>query len=207
MVEVPVYDMQGNTLQSLRVDEAAFGGTVNVALLKQAVVAYHTNSHQGSAATRGRGQVTGSTKKLFRQKGTGRARRGAGKTNLLRGGGMAFAKQPHRARHDLPRKARRQALHSAILAKLLGEDLAVVDGMKMGEPKTKPVARLLKTIGLDRGCVLALAERDDTIYRSARNLPRVDVRTVAELNALDVAKRRKMLLTREAMDSLLKGSK
>ena len=205
MVEVPVYDMQGNRLETLQVDEAVFGGRVNAALLKQAVVAYHTNSHQGSAATRGRAQVAGSGRKPFRQKGTGNARRGAGRTNIMRGGGMAFAKRPYRVRHELNRKMRRKALHSAILAKLFGSNLLVVDELKLDQPKTKPVAHLLATLAADRGCVLALAQRDDVIYRSARNLPRVDVRTVSELNALAVVNRKKMLVTREAMDTLLEG--
>jgi large subunit ribosomal protein L4 len=205
MVEVPVYDMQGAKVGTLDVDEAKFGGQVNVALLKQAVVAYHTNSHQGSAATRSRGQVEGSTRKLYKQKGTGNARRGPLRTNLMRGGGVAFGKVPHRHRHSLSRQERRGALNSAILAKLLGSDLMVVEGLKLDRPRTKPMANLLAKLQVPGSCVLTLAERDDVIYRSTRNLPRVDVRTVAELNAFDVAKRRTMLLTREAMDVLLGG--
>jgi len=207
MVEVPIYNMQGDQIETLSVDEAAFGGEVNVALLKQAVVAYHTNSHQGSAATRGRGQVAGSTRKLFRQKGTGNARRGPIRTPVVRGGGTTFAKRPHRVRHRLNRHMRRRALDSAILAKLLGSNLLVVDALNVETPKTKPMAELLGKLDITRGCVLTLAQRDDAVYRSVRNIPRVDVRTVAELNAFDVTRRRKMLLTREAMDTLLEGSK
>ncbi|MFW6154544.1 MAG: 50S ribosomal protein L4 [Planctomycetota bacterium] len=207
MLEVPVYDMQGNALEKLQVDPAAFGGEVNAALLKQAVVAYHTNSHQGSANTRGRGDVRGSTRKLFRQKGTGNARRGAPKTNLLRGGGVAFAKPPSPARHTLTKKMRHKALQSAILAKLLGEDLLVVQDLKLDAPKTRTIATLLDKLQVHRSCLLALARRDDVIYRSTRNIPKTAVRTVEELNAWDVAGRQKMVVSRRAMDALLEGAK
>lgn len=205
MVEVPVYNTEGKQIETLKVDEQTFGGEVNAALLKQAVVAYHTNQHQGSAATRGRGQVAGSDRKLYRQKGTGYARRGNIRTNIMRGGGVAFAKQPYRVRLSMNRKMRRKALDSAILAKLLGQSLLVVDGLKLETPKTKTVAGVLDKLSIDRSCLLALAQRDDVLYRSARNIPDVTVRTVAELNAFDVATRQKMLLTRDAMETLLQG--
>lgn len=207
MLEVPVYDMQGSELEKLQVDEAAFGGEVNVALLKQAVVAYHTNSHQGTAATRSRGMVSGSTKKLFRQKGTGNARRGARRTVVLRGGGVAFAKRPNPVRQSMSKKMRAKALDSAILAKMLGEDLVVVDGLKLDAPRTKVVVGMLGKLKIDRSCLLTTAERDEVLYRSARNIPKTAVRTLAELNAFEVAKRQKMVVTREAMTTLLEGKK
>jgi len=207
MLEVPVYDMQGKELDKLQVDADAFGGEVNVALLKQAVVAYHTNSHQHSAASRGRGDVSGSGRKLFRQKGTGNARRGARRTNVLRGGGVAFAKKPQPTRHTLTTKMRRKALHSALLAKMLGEDLMVVEGLKMDAPRTKTIVGMLDKLNVNRSCLLTVAERDDVIYRSARNIPKTAVRTVSELNAWDVAKRQKMVVSREAMDAILQGAK
>lgn len=203
MLEVPVYDMQGNKLESMQVDEARLGGEVNPALLKQAMVAYHTNTHQGSAATRSRGMVSGSGKKLFRQKGTGNARRGTLRTNKVRGGGVAFAKVPHRVRHDMPKKMRRKALQTAVLAKILGSDMVVVDGLTLDTPKTKTVVNLLQKMEINRSCVMALGQRDDVIYRSARNIPKMAVRTVGELNAFVVAQKQKMVVTREAMNTLL----
>ena len=203
MLEVPVYNTSGEKVESLQVDEAAFGGQVNVALLKQAIVAYHANRRQGSATTRSRGLVVGSTRKLFRQKGTGNARRGARRTNVLRGGGVAFAKVPHDYGKRLPRKMRRAALDSAILAKILGEDLMVVDGLKIDAPRTREMAVVLRNLAVDRSCLLALGERDRNVYLSARNIPDLTVRIAEELNAFDVATRQKMLVTREAMQALL----
>jgi len=203
VLEVSVYNTDGEKIETLEVDEARFGGSVNIALLKQAIVAYHDHTHPHTAATKGRGQVSGSTRKMFRQKGTGNARRGNRRTNVLRGGGVAFAKSANRAVKRLPRTMRRKALDSAILAKMLGDDLLVVDGLKLDSPATRVVAQVLRKLQINRSCLLTLAENDPVLYKSARNLPDVTVRVAAELNAYDVATRQKMLLTREAMDALL----
>ena len=205
MLDVPVYNTDGEEIDTLAVDEAAFGTTVNVLLLKQAVVAYHANSHLGTAANRGRKQVVGSGRKLFRQKGTGNARRGNSRTNVMRGGGVAFAKNDRRPRKRLPRKMRRKALASAILAKLLGENLIVVEGLAADAPKTKLVVNVLDKLRINRSCLLTLAAGDDNLYKSARNIPDVTVRVAAELNAFDVVNRQKMLVTRDAMNLLLEA--
>ena len=206
MLEVSVYNTTGEVIETLQIEEERFGNTVNVDLLKQAIVAYHANKRQGSAVTKGRGQVTGSTRKVFRQKGTGRARRGNVRTHIVRGGGVTFAKEPRDFRKGLPRKMRRKALDSAILAKLLGHDLLVVEGLEVTEPKTKLVAELLANLKIDRSCLLTIPQRDQVLWKSARNIPDVTVRTAGELNAFDVATRQKMLVTREAMDMLLNRS-
>jgi len=206
MLEVSVYNTAGEMIETLQIDEERFGNTVNVDLLKQAIVAYHANKRQGSATTKGRGQVVGSTRKIFRQKGTGRARRGNVRTHVVRGGGVTFAKEPRDFRKGLPRKMRRRALDSAILAKLLGHDLLVVDGLEVTEPKTRLVAELLANLKINRSCLLTIPERNQALWKSARNIPDVTVRTAGELNAFDVATRQKMLVTREAMDMLLSQS-
>jgi len=203
MLEVPVYNTDGEKTGTLKVDENLLGGTVNVSLLKQAVVTYHANSRQGTVATRSRGMVEGSTRKLYRQKGTGNARRGPVRTNVMKGGGVAFAKVPRDFRKALPRKMRKAALNSAILAKILGGDLLVVEGLSVEAPKTSRVAAIMRNLRIDRSCLLTLAERDRNLYLSARNLPDVTVRIAAELNAADVAVRRKMVVTAPAMQALL----
>ena len=203
MLKVPVCNTTGETIDTLQIDERRFGSTVNVPLLKQAVVAYHANRRQGTLATKGRGQVAGSTRKLFRQKGTGFARRGSARTNIMRGGGSAFAKTLRDFRKRLPKKMRRAALESAILAKIIGNDLAVVDGLKLDGPKTRRMTELLKNIGINRSCLLTLADRDQNIYLSSRNVQDLTVRIAGELNASDVATRRKMLVTTEAMKALM----
>lgn len=202
MLEVPVYDIQGKQVDTLQVDENDFGGYVNEVLLKQAVVAYHANKRQGSASTLTRGMVSGSTAKAFKQKGTGRARRGDMRTPLLRGGGHTFAKAPRDFRKKFPRKMRHRALKSALLAKMLGQDLMVLQGLSMTEPKTKTLVSLLKNLKINRTCLLALGDRDANIHLSSRNIADLTVRTAGELNAFDVATRRKMIVTSEAMSAL-----
>ena len=202
MLEVPVYDIKGKQVETLQVDENDFGGYVNEDLIKQAVVAYHANKRQGSASSLTRGMVSGSTAKAFKQKGTGRARRGDMRTPLIRGGGRAFAKSPRDFRKKLPRKMRQRALQSAILAKMLGQDLMVVDGLSCSQPRTKQMAGVLKNLKINRSCLLALADRDANIHLSSRNIADLTVRTAGELNAFDVATRQKMIVTSEAMSAL-----
>jgi large subunit ribosomal protein L4 len=203
MLEVPVYNTSGEKIDTLRVDEQAFGGSVNLALLKQAIVAYHANLRQGNATTKSRSDVEGSTRKLYAQKHTGNARRGNIRTNIMKGGGTAFAKRTRDFRKGLPRKMRKAALDSAILAKMLGNDLMVLDGLKVEAPKTKQVAGVMRNLKIDRSCLLVQAGADRNVYLSARNIPDVTVRPARELNAFDVATRRKMLVTAEALKELL----
>ena len=203
MVEVPIYDTNGQKVDTWKVEEGLLGGKVNVALLKQAIVNYHANLRQGTVRTKSRADVEGSTRKLYKQKGTGNARRGNIRTNVMRGGGMAFAKRPRDFRTGFPRAMRRAALNSALLAKILGGDLMVVQGLSAGTPKTKPMALLMKKLQINRSCLLALAQADRNLYLSARNLPDLTVRVAADLNAFDVATRQKMLVTSEAMKLIL----
>jgi len=203
MLEVPVYNTDGKKTDTLKIDEAIFGGSVKTALLKQAVVVYHAKQHQGTVATRSRSMVSGSTRKLFKQKGTGNARRGPIRTNIMTGGGVAFGKIPHTPSVRLPRKMRRAALNSAILAKILGENLAVIDGLQIDSPRTKDLAVMMRNLKINRSCLLATAAMDRNVYLSSRNLQDLTVRTAAELNAFEVATRQKMLVTREAMQALI----
>jgi len=202
MLEVPVYDTNGKQVETLQVDENDFGGFVNEDLLKQAVVAYHANKRQGTAANLSRGMVSGSTMKAYKQKGAGRARRGDMRTPLIVGGGRAFAKSTRDHSKRLPRKMRSKALQSAILAKMLGQDLLVLKGLAISEPKTKALAGILKNLKINRSCLLALSDRDSNVYLSSRNIADLTVRTAGELNAFEVATRQKMIVTSEAMSAL-----
>ena len=205
MLDVPVYNEGGDQTETVPVDEASLGGRVRPALLKQAVVMYLANRRQGSATTRSRSMVVGSTKKLYRQKGTGHARMGQSRTAIRRGGGVAFAKRPRSFRQAMPKKMRRLARNNAVLAKILSGDLLLLDQLQYDEPKTKRLAGTLRVLKADRGCVVALAARDENVYKSARNLPRTEVRPVEELNAYDVLSRNRLLMTKEALAWLLGG--
>ena len=203
MLEVPVYNTSGDKIDSVEVDEKLFGSTVNAPLLKQAIVSYHANRRLGTVVTRSRGMVKGSTRKLFRQKGSGNARRGQIRTHVLRGGGVAFGKKNRDFRKKLPQKMRQAALNSALLAKMLGSDLMILDGLKVEAPKTSEMVAVLKNLNINRSCLLALAELDSNVYLSSRNIKDLAVTITSDLNAFDVATRQKMIVTSEAMKALM----
>jgi large subunit ribosomal protein L4 len=203
MIELTVYNTEGQEVNSLKVDESAFGGVVRYPLLKQAIVMYHSAKRVGTAATKSRGLVVGSTRKLHRQKGTGFARAGTRRTGKRVGGGVTFAKIARDFSKSMPKKQRRLARDSAILAKLLGDDVVVVDTLSFENPKTKDFVKVLNNLNIDRSCLVAVGDYDENIYKSARNVPKVAVMPVAELNAADICSHRKMLITYEAFLSVL----
>ena len=203
MISLAVYNTEGKEVESLKVDEAAFGGTVRYSLLKQAIVRHHANSRVGTATTKGRSQVAGSGSKLFRQKGTGNARVGNARTGKRVGGGMIFAKTARDFGKRMPKKQRRRATNSAILAKLLSDNVVVVDGLSLDKPKTKEFVSVLGNLKIDRSCLVALNDFDQSIYKSARNVQKVAVMPVAQLNAGDICRHQKMLFTKEAFLSVL----
>jgi large subunit ribosomal protein L4 len=203
MIEVPVFDQTGQKVESVQVDEAKLGGTVRRNLLKQTLVAYHANKRQGTVRTLARGEVAGATRKVFRQKGTGNARTGGIRNPIKKGGGHAKQKRPKDWRQAIPKKVRRLARNSAILAKLQSSDIRVVTEIKLAEPKTKLMAQVYKALGIDRSCLLALNGRDEALERSARNLDRTTVTTVSQLNAWDILNNRTLLLTKAGLEQIL----
>ena len=206
MLEIPVYSLDGKKTDTLRIEEAQLGGELRPALLKQAYVMYHANRRQGSAATKARGQVEGSTRKLYRQKGTGRARRGPIRTNIMRGGGVAFGKKPKDWRQDMPVKMRRLATRNAILAKVVDNELKVVEGFGFDTPKTKQFAEALSALGIDRTCLVALPGSDRNTALSARNIPTVEAIRVEQLNAYDILSRRFVLVDKSSLVSWLESN-
>jgi len=203
MIEVPVYNQAGKELEKFQVDEAKLGGEVKKALLKQALVHYHANQRQGTVRTQARGEVAGSTRKLFRQKGTGNARTGGIRNPIKVGGGHAKQKRPKEWRQALPKKARKLATHSAILAKLQSGDVKVVDQLSFDAIKTKSVVAMFKVLGLDRSVLFALTGRNDVVEKSARNIDRTTLTTVSQLNAWDIMRNRTLLMTKDGLQQLL----
>lgn len=203
MIDVAVYNRDGKEVERIQVDEDVLGGQVRAPLLKQAIVMYHANKRVGTAATKSRGMVEGSTRKIYRQKGTGNARMGTVRTCVRRGGGVAFAKLARDFSQRMPKKQRRMARDSAVLAKLQGGQVVVVDELTFSEPKTREFARVLNNLNIHRSCLVTIPDRDENLYKSARNVPKVDVMVVADLNAGDICNKQKMLFTKEAFLTLL----
>ena len=205
MIEVPVFNQDGQQVDTLKVDEAKLGGEVRTNLLKQALVMYHANKRQGTVRTQARGEVAGSTRKLFKQKGTGNARTGGIRNPIKVGGGHAKQKRPKEWRQDLPKQARRLARDSAILSKIQSKDIRILDKITLPEAKTKHVAKVVKALGIDRSCLLAISGRDEQLVRSARNIDRLTLTSVGQLNAWDIMQNRTLVVTREGFDKLLAG--
>jgi large subunit ribosomal protein L4 len=203
MIDLAVYNTDGQEVESLKVDEAVFGGSVRFPLLKQAIVMYHANKRVGTAANKGRSMVEGSGRKLFRQKGTGNARIGNIRTGKRVGGGVTFAKSLRDFSKRMPKKQRRLARDSAILAKLLSSDVVVVDGLDFEKPKTKDFIGILNNLKIERSCLVTISSEDINLYKSANNIPKVSVMPVDELNAGDICNYRKMLFTKEAFLAVL----
>ena len=189
MITVPIQNSKGQEVESLKVDEAIFGNRVRYALLKQAIVMYQANKRVGTAATKSRGMVAGSTRKIYKQKGTGNARMGTVRTNIRRGGGVAFAKVARDFGKDMPRKQRRLATNSAILSKLQGGMVVIIDELKFTQPKTKDFVKVLGNLKIDRSCLVSISQPDVNIYKSARNVPGIAVIKVTDLNAGDICNR------------------
>lgn len=203
MLVVPVYDMKGKKSGEMKIDPAILGGRIRPTLIKQAVVAYLDHQRQHSARTKRRSDVVGSTKKLYRQKGTGNARAGAIRTPVRRGGGRTFGKRGPRSTKDFSRKMRRLARNSAILAKIEAQEVIIVDKLTFAEAKTKTFVSLLAALKVERGCLLAMHQADKNIYLSSRNLPKTEVRLVQDLHAFDVLLRQKLIFTKPAFERLI----
>src|SRR5438552_14483520 len=203
MIEVPIYNQSGEKVESFNVDEAKLGGTVRKSLLKQALVMYHANQRQGTVRTLARGEVAGPTRKMFRQKGTGNARTGGIRNPIKKGGGHAKQKRPKDWRLAMSKKARRLATRQAILSKIQTNDIRVLEGISIDQPKTKLVVQMYQALGIDRSCLFALADKNETVEKSARNIDRTTLTTVRQLNAWDILRNRTLLLTKDGLEKVL----
>ncbi|MGE0608508.1 MAG: 50S ribosomal protein L4 [Pirellulales bacterium] len=203
MVSLPIYNKTGEQVGSYDIDPKEIAPHVNKQLLHDVVVMYQANARQGTFRTKSRAEVAGSTKKMYRQKGTGNARAGSRRSGVRRGGGHIFAKRPRDFSYRLPRKAVQLATRMAIASKIIAGQVSVVDELAMDAPKTKDVAGLLKAIGAKgQSLLLATAGYDINVYKSARNIDRVNVSPVSDLNALIVLRPNRLLLTKAALDKV-----
>src|SRR5205814_2164095 len=177
--------------------------------LHDAVVMYQTNLRQGSHQTKSRGMVSGSTKKMYRQKGTGNARAGSKRSGIRRGGGHIHAIHNRDYSYRLPRKALQQATRMALAAKVRDDELLVIDDLQFAEPRTKEMVSVLRHWGVPRGqsLLVTTAKYDPNVYRSARNIAGVSISPAGELNALSVLSSRRLLVTKAALDSLVQSAK
>ena len=204
MISVSIRDMSGSESGTYEFDPADLAAGINRQLLHDAAVMYEANRRVGTVQTKSRGMVQGSTKKLFRQKGTGRARAGNARTPVRRGGGHTFGKKPRDYSYRLPRKSLRLATRMALLSKFQDEQAVLLSGWDCSEPKTKVVAQSLKSLGVAGETVLLATDGvDANLWRSARNIKGVRVLPAGDLNAWDLLRHRNLVVTVAAMDQLL----
>ena len=209
-MDVPVYNMQGEQVSTFAIDEQSLGGSVRPGLIKQAYVMFHANLRQGSAHTRNRSEVQGSTRKIYMQKGTGRARHGAKTANLFRGGGHTFAKDARRTnfRQDMPKKMRRLANRNALLAKLVDGEVKIIDSLQMSEAKTKAFAAVMAALKLDRPALVALSvdpEKSRNGRASARNLADATLCRSDQLTAFELMNHRYVIIEKAELEAWLNG--
>ena len=202
MASLPVYDKTGKEVGKYEIDPADIASSINKQLLHDVVVMYQANRRQGSHQTKTRAEVAGSTKKLYRQKGTGNARAGSRRSNIRRGGGHGFAKRNRDYSYRLPRKAVQLATRMAMAGKIKDEQVFVLDDLSMESPQTREIAGLLKALDLHgKSALITTAENDTAVYKSARNIQRVEVARVCDLNALPILRPYRVLITRDALDA------
>lgn len=207
MVSLPVYDAGGNEVGQYEIDPEMIAPTINKQLLHDVVVMYQANRRQGTRRAKTRGEVSGSTKKLYRQKGTGNARAGSKRTNIRRGGGVARTIGSRDFSYRLPKKAVRAATRMAIASKVSDGEVLVVEDFGLETPKTKALASLLAAMGLGGvSTVVTTDGYDPVVYRSGRNIPGVEIRAAHDLNAYDVLRPKRMVVTRAALDKIKAGT-
>ncbi len=206
-MEVPVLNIKGEQVSTLTIDESVLGGELNHSLIKQAYVRYHANLRQGSARTKCRNQKSGSTRKLYKQKGTGRARVGAMRSPIRKGGGVTFGKTRTREdyRKDMPVKMRRKANRNALLAKLIDGEVRILDKLAFDAPKTRAMSDLLGALGIDRTCLVAVAADNKNAGLAARNLEHVTVCDSRQLTCFEMLNCRYMVITQADLEAWIAG--
>lgn len=204
MAEVPIYNIKGQPIGKMSLDKDIFNGEVNEAVLYQAIKMYEANLRQGTASTKTRSDVSGGGKKPWKQKGTGRARAGTIRSPLWRGGGIIFGPHPRDYSYSIPKGIKKLALISSLNDKLNNNELIVLEDIKIDKPKTKEVISVLRNLKADDKPLLVLDDKDETIIRASRNIPRLLLRDYRALNAYEVLKQHKLILTQKTLVALTK---
>jgi large subunit ribosomal protein L4 len=197
-VNIPVYNMAGEVVRNIDISDAVFAQGSNDSLVHQALITQRANARQGTSDTKTRSEVAGSTRKLYAQKHTGRARAGSIKSGLRRGGGIIFGPHPRDLSVVMPKKMRRLAIKIVLSSKASEQGLLVLDTLKLDEPKTKEIVKLMKALNVE-SAILALPEVDDIIIKSARNLSGIKTMPARQLNVADMLAYDKLLMTEAAL--------
>ncbi len=199
-MQVPVYSLGGEVVKNIEISDAVFAVPFNEAVVHQAMVRQRANARQGTAKTKTRSEVSGSSRKPFRQKGTGLARAGTRKKSPLhRGGGIIFGPQPRSYNQAMPKKMRQLALRCMLSAKAREGELKILEQLKLDKPKTKEMERILAVLGVGSTALIATKEPEDNVIKSARNLAGIKTLPANLLNVVDILSHKMLLMTEAAV--------
>lgn len=200
-LSVPVYSLAGRASGTMSLPKEIFGQKVNKKLLAQALRVYMTNQKTLPGSTKTRGEVRGSTAKIYRQKGTGRARHGSIRAPVFVGGGIVFGPKPRITRLDLPKKMKKASLISALSAKMVDKKIIGLTGIDKASGKTKEMVNLLKKLGTGNALIVT-GDKQDNVIRAVRNIPGVTSLSVDQLNSYEVLRHQSLVLTKDAVEKL-----
>jgi large subunit ribosomal protein L4 len=198
-MQLPVYSLGGEIVREIEVSDRLFAEPFNEAVVHQAMVRQQANARQGTASTKTRGEVTGSSRKLFRQKHTGFARAGSIRSPLRRGGGVVFGPKPRSYRQAMPKKMRRLALRCLISAKARDGELKIIEDLGLTEPKTREMVHILAALGVDSSALIVTGGPEASVAKSARNLSLVKAMPASVLSVIDLLSYRVLLMTESAV--------
>jgi large subunit ribosomal protein L4 len=198
-VEVPVYSLKGEVVKNIEISDSVFAVPFNESVVHQALVRQRANARQGTASTKTRSEVVGSTAKLFRQKHTGRARAGSRKSPIRRGGGVTFGPKPRDYHQAMPKKMHQLAIRCVLSAKARDDELKVVEELKFKQPKTKEMEEVLAALGVDSSALVVAVEPEENTVKSARNLAGIKTMPANVLNVVDILSYKTLLMTEAAV--------
>ncbi len=202
MATLDVYNHSGDVIHQKELSDELVDAPVNEAVVHQCIVAYLANQRSGTASSKTRGEVIGSGKKLYRQKGTGRARVGDSKSPIRVHGGVAFGPKPRSYRQKLPKKVRRLGFCSALADKFQSNECLLIEDLALAQPKTKDMVQVLNALNLKGKVLFVLGQQDVNVYLSVRNIPQVNSCTWDILNVYDILWHDRVVLTEEAAERL-----
>ncbi|MBI4096141.1 MAG: 50S ribosomal protein L4 [Candidatus Levybacteria bacterium] len=199
-----VYDTKGKVAGTVGLPAEIFGAKINDSLMSQAVRVYLANQRQGTVKTKSRGEVDRTTKKIYQQKGTGRARHGSRRAPIYVGGGRVFGPKPRDLSLNLSKKMKTLALFSALSSKLKDKEIKIIKGLELIEPKTKVMAEVLKSLGMDNGGEILLVmpkagKESQNVYRASRNIEGVSILAANTLNTYEVLDNKLILLMKDSI--------
>ncbi|MBT9131695.1 50S ribosomal protein L4 [candidate division NPL-UPA2 bacterium Unc8] len=202
MENVDLYNIRGEVIGKISLLNKVFDASVNEGLLYQAVRTHLSRQRRGTASTKRRSEVSGSRRKPWRQKGTGRARAGTRQSPIWRGGGVAFGPQPRDYSLSVLKRQRKSALVSALMAKMKEDGIIVVDRVNVEKGKTKEMASILHSLNIKKKVLLVVTSGDDLLKRSARNIKRLNMSSPSTLNAYEILSHDKLILTVDALEAI-----